>query len=774
MLKKRVLAGFVAAMMVCTIMPQNVFANENRKEFANGLEQQVIEENGESSYEIDNNQSKNIVDDNKKQIENESKNVESNKKLDGELIQEKSISFDESKTDSKIDNKQSIESKNEMESKSASAVMQGVLAEGDVLCEKKDFKDGTVDNEAKNNLDNGTAYRRNFLSNSGQNRFNNPLSSLECKNIVAKLTALEKMSSSTKYVRINVSGYGITLYNISETIGWIFNSHPELFFYKEKYSYRYTGKDVLEITFSLENTVGEIQRQKSIIDKQVNQFDQLVEPNMTSEELVLLAHDFIAANTAYDYKGVLSGNLDQSVFDIYGVFGEKVAVCQGYALAAEYLLNRHGIKCGVASSKTANHAWNVVKIDDNWYHVDATWDDPVYDNLGTVKHEFLLISQEKLLEKENCDNRKDFITSVKNDYYQNTLGNSFDEEYWMDSAAYIHQYNGKQYYMDKDTFQLKVYDKNSASSSIVLDDKAFGKKIIWKHKTDSNRYWKGNFSKVIGYKNYLYFSTPNEIYKLDLYAEKSAPVKVFQTTQNSIYGIGEFNNTIMYVLKDSPSNNEDIYENKKIHGTNISVGCNTKITKLETGDGEFTVTFRPVTFYNDSGNPIKMKYRVYYRIYNANKYSYVDSEKNQVKISGLHRNYLHYVKVMPFYEDFSGKIIKGDLSKTEKLVTNQVNLYIPKGKIVDLNYTDKYDTVKIETIFPVLKGGNIYCQLAYKKTTDKEYKVKSFKGVNLTLSGLKKNTAYRVGVRYVYTDNITGKKAISRYSTTLTFKTKDR
>ena len=50
----------------------------------------------------------------------------------------------------------------------------------------------------------------------------------------------------------------------------------------------------------------------------------------------------------------------------------------------------------VASEK---HTWNAVEIDNTWYHLDLTWDDPVtvgIPDLDLLEHEFFLISTRDL------------------------------------------------------------------------------------------------------------------------------------------------------------------------------------------------------------------------------------------------------------------------------------------------------------------------------------------------------------------------------------------
>ena len=60
------------------------------------------------------------------------------------------------------------------------------------------------------------------------------------------------------------------------------------------------------------------------------------------------------------------------------------AVCEGYARSFKYLMDILGIPCTLVIGKgtnsegrTENHAWNYVQIGDDWYALDATWDDPV-------------------------------------------------------------------------------------------------------------------------------------------------------------------------------------------------------------------------------------------------------------------------------------------------------------------------------------------------------------------------------------------------------------
>lgn len=86
---------------------------------------------------------------------------------------------------------------------------------------------------------------------------------------------------------------------------------------------------------------------------------------------------------------------------MYGALVKGEGVCDAYSKAMVYLLNRAGIPCirAFGYSHDQAHAWNMVQLYGDWYHVDATWDDPVM--AGTpdfVGHTYLNVTTEALQE----------------------------------------------------------------------------------------------------------------------------------------------------------------------------------------------------------------------------------------------------------------------------------------------------------------------------------------------------------------------------------------
>ena len=101
---------------------------------------------------------------------------------------------------------------------------------------------------------------------------------------------------------------------------------------------------------------------------------QIVEnaPNGTEFDTVLYFHDYLVRNYSYDYRNVPE---TQRIRDAYRFFEEGSGVCQAYMQAMTLLCHAKGIESIPVLSDEMDHAWNLVKVEGEWYHVDVTWDD---------------------------------------------------------------------------------------------------------------------------------------------------------------------------------------------------------------------------------------------------------------------------------------------------------------------------------------------------------------------------------------------------------------
>ena len=119
---------------------------------------------------------------------------------------------------------------------------------------------------------------------------------------------------------------------------------------------------------------------------------------MSDVDVALYLHDYLASHIAYAQSELMSGALyqDKNIYNAYGALVGGRAVCQGYAEAYQLLLQKCGIPCAIVSSSAMNHAWNQVFVNEQWYHVDVTWDDPIMNQEGRVLHKYFLASDDEM------------------------------------------------------------------------------------------------------------------------------------------------------------------------------------------------------------------------------------------------------------------------------------------------------------------------------------------------------------------------------------------
>lgn len=116
--------------------------------------------------------------------------------------------------------------------------------------------------------------------------------------------------------------------------------------------------------------------------------NQIVEilDGYTDYEKVKYVHDWIIDNMQYD-----TTYQKENIYNIYGALTSGNIVCEGYARVYKYILDGLGIPCvlisGTATNskgETESHAWNNVYLDEKWYAVDLTWDDPILKGIATL------------------------------------------------------------------------------------------------------------------------------------------------------------------------------------------------------------------------------------------------------------------------------------------------------------------------------------------------------------------------------------------------------
>ena len=151
----------------------------------------------------------------------------------------------------------------------------------------------------------------------------------------------------------------------------VLKDHPEIFWVhnREKiYKTTYSDSDYCVFAPGYTYTDGEIDEIQTAMEQSFQEVRALIPEDAGDYEKVRIVYTYVIDHTQYQ-----TGEDDQS---IAGVFWKKSAVCAGYAGAVQYLLERLDIPCiyvdGSTKGSTEGHAWDIVKIGQEYYYVDAT------------------------------------------------------------------------------------------------------------------------------------------------------------------------------------------------------------------------------------------------------------------------------------------------------------------------------------------------------------------------------------------------------------------
>ena len=236
---------------------------------------------------------------------------------------------------------------------------------------------------------------------------------------------------------LTVEGFAFDdISNVSRALKF---DHPELFWYN---TFSMCG-DV--VTFDYGVGAEEAKDIQGRMDIVIPSYLEGITNEMSAYDVALRIHAKVISSVDYDSialdrqektGGPKDGEIDY-LRTICGPFLNNSAVCVGYARAMQYLLQKCGIECAEATGHTirengslgCGHAWNIVKIDGDYYYLDATWDDSS-DTIQSVKSnelgfDYFCITTEEISRTrliDTCPTEMPECKSLKaNYYYYNNL-----------------------------------------------------------------------------------------------------------------------------------------------------------------------------------------------------------------------------------------------------------------------------------------------------------------------------------------------------------------
>ncbi len=228
------------------------------------------------------------------------------------------------------------------------------------------------------------------------------------------------------------------------------NDNPEIFWLSNTFGYEISDSKININLFSslsankCSNAVNEL-------NSKVNDIISNVPSGLSEYEREKYVYDYIVDNCKYNKDAIKSNNNWQS-FTPYGALVEGSAVCEGYSRSIQLLLGYLGMECQLASGETNRtaHMWNVVKVNNNYYHLDATFDNntdqvKLYDYFNVSD---TLIQKDHIIDpnygKSNINSYGQHIPNTNGQYNLNLPKcTSMEENYFTKEAIEISSLNSR-------------------------------------------------------------------------------------------------------------------------------------------------------------------------------------------------------------------------------------------------------------------------------------------------------------------------------------------
>ncbi len=169
------------------------------------------------------------------------------------------------------------------------------------------------------------------------------------------------------------------------------------------------------------NTLGEVvvnvekmysDEEIDIINENIDKvISEKIKSTMSDKEKIKVIHDYIINNTKYDIESKKIYENNKAIYQYSsnkasGPVLYKLALCGGYTDYMMLFLEKLNILSFKISSD--NHIWNAIYLNNKWYHLDLTWDDPVTSNhKDLLLHDYFLLTTDALLKKDKTEHNFD-------------------------------------------------------------------------------------------------------------------------------------------------------------------------------------------------------------------------------------------------------------------------------------------------------------------------------------------------------------------------------
>lgn len=169
------------------------------------------------------------------------------------------------------------------------------------------------------------------------------------------------------------------------------------------------------------------EKDKAVYDAALLAISEFYVEGMSEVEIVTAAHDWIVTNASYDEGMMLAiPNKSPETENPYGLLILHQGICMGYTTTFQLFMDMLGVQSQIVRGIAAGggvweeHAWNIVNISGEYYHVDVTWDDYVPDEEGRPAFHLYMLVPDYVMEPLHSWDRENTPSATAEDliYYK--------------------------------------------------------------------------------------------------------------------------------------------------------------------------------------------------------------------------------------------------------------------------------------------------------------------------------------------------------------------
>lgn len=257
-----------------------------------------------------------------------------------------------------------------------------------------------------------------------------------------------------------------------------------------------------------------------------------IDPAWNEIQRLLYLHDYVVLHYQYDTT--------YAADSVYLMIERGVGICESYSSLIKLCLDRMGFENDFAT--TSDHRWNIVRLSDGaWYHLDATWDDPLPDRIGQAEHQYFLVS-DTVRGVDPQGAAYPFSSPVA------CTSTRYDKAGWRQTFAPLAEIDGQWYLLTRrNNRTLMRYDfatDTMTSTGVTLP--------MWTLRNDLYSAYSSGYSGLFAHGGLLYFNTPTAICTYDPATGARATYRTPDTSRGYLCGIAKLDGRLTYGLRNDP------------------------------------------------------------------------------------------------------------------------------------------------------------------------------------------------------------------------------